>query len=225
MLSELLISQTKNATKEIVILDSSSEFMKFCNKEYEYAFKWCLTEEGNNGILVWIPVKEKEIANGIILTLDIIHNIDSLSQPLVFTREIGRCSKVVFSIDGVKKIIFNNPDIFNPFIIITNKVPLSKKLIYRLFLKGGFEIDEIFCSDNPILKIKVSFEKETLVEILVMENTKEVNEKFHAQIDNGQIKKLILSVGGYPVFVDLTEEDKKEIHTMYKCSEEETVKL
>lgn len=209
-----------NSAKEIAILNSSSEFMKLCNDEDGYAFKWCLTEEGNNRLLVWTPVKEKELATGAILTLDIIHNIDCLCQPLVYTREIGRCTKAVFSGDDMKKIIFGNSDIFNPFITITNKVLLNKKLIYRLFLNGRFEIDEMFCSDNPRLKIKVSFGKETLAEILVMENTKEVNEKFHAQIDNGQIKKLILSAGGYPVFVDLTEEDKKDIHTMYKCSEE-----
>ena len=211
-----------NTTKEIAILDDSSEFMKFCRKEVGYAFKWCIAE-GSNGFLIWTPIKEKELATGAILTLDIIHNIDSLPQPLVFTREIGRCTKAVFSGDDMKKIIFGNSDIFNSFITITNKVLLSKKLIYRLFLNGGFEIDEIFCSDDPTLKIKVSFGKESLVEILVMENTKEINEKFHAQIDNGQIKKLILPAGGYPVFVDLTEEDKKEIHTMYKCSEEEKI--
>lgn len=213
-----------NSTKEVIIINGDIEQFEEFNKLYksdEFA-NWKLAEIKNRNIdmLIWIPTEENRI--GTVVNMTIIPYYAWLSQPFNITRKIGSCTESIFSFKEIQEIIFGKE---NKAPIITNKILLSKKRITELFLQGGFELDEIPLQKCDYgIRFDLSFgngsSRNTLVSISAEANTKEWNEVTHKQIDNGKIKKLIIA-NGILTFVDLIEQDKKDLHKYYEWHGEE----
>ena len=215
-----------NSTKEVFItnggIEKFEEFNNLCKRD-EFA-NWKLAEIKNKNVdmLIWIPSEKNSI--GAVVNMTITPYYAGVSQPLNITRKIGACTESIFSFKELQDIIFGKE---NKAPIITNKILLSKKRITELFLQGGFEIDEFpsKMSDYDI-RFDLSFGngsfkfKNTLASISVELNDKEWNHSTHLQINNGKIKKLILS-NGVLEFIDLTEQDKEDLHKYYEWHGEE----
>jgi len=215
-----------NSTKEVFITNGSVERFEEFSKLYksDEFTNWKLAEIKNNKVdmLIWIPTKENSI--GIVVNMNITPYYAAVGLPHSFdiTRKVGSCTENIFSFKELQEIIFGKE---NKAPIITNKILLSKRRITELLLQGGFDFDEF---PSQMSDYKISFDlsfgnglsKNKLASISAEVNTKEWNDNIHTKIDNGKIKKLILSNGVFE-FTDLTEKDKEDLHKYYEWHGEE----